>query len=571
MIRYVRDHIAGLLEAIGIGEVGIILATPPKKEMGDVAFPVFQYAKEHKLNPAAAAKILAEKFNAETEDTLVERSEAFGPYVNFFLNHVELARIVLNLSKHVQREVQGNGTIIIEYACPNTHKALHIGHLRNLILGESLVRLHEYAGYRVIRTNYQGDVGMHIAKCLWGIEKLHDEYKSVQTQGISDRVKFISKAYALGATEFEKNESVQEEIKGYNEMIYKKDEAIREVYEKTRDWSLEYLEKMYQILDTKFDRYYFESEVFDRAIEIVNTGKKKKIFESSQGAVIFKGSECGLHDRVFLNSKGLPTYEAKDLALAEKQFEEFHPDGVYHVIGPEQADYLKVVFKALESTLPESTGKEFHLPYGWVTLKGGKMSSRTGNVVTAEDLIGEVKEHIAAHMEASEVKAQLAQEEKELTIDRVSMGAVKYAFLKTGRMNDIVFDMQESVSTSGDSGPYLLYIVARFKSILGKSTISQNGHEPYIPPVLESAEKELITKLGEFEAVIDEVIEKKDPSGLAQYQFELAQAGNHFYHECPVLNAPEPIQGFRLALIAEVVHTMERGFDLLGIASVEHM
>ncbi len=572
MIRYVRDHIGGLLEAIGIGEAGIILTTPPKKEMGDVAFPVFQYAKENKMSPVEAAKLLAEKFNIETEDVLVERAEAFGPYVNFFLNDKELAQIILNLQNHIQPAVSDSkGTIIIEFICANTHKAFHIGHLRNAILGESLVRLHEYAGYRVIRTTYGGDVGMHIAKCLWGIEKMKSDYEAIKEAPLSERMKFIGKVYAYGATEFEKSESVQEEVKKYNEMVYERNDAIKEVYETTRSWSLEYLESIYNSLDITFDRYYFESEMFERAVEIVGDGLKEGIFEKSQGAVIFKGSDHDLHDRVFLNSKGFPVYEAKDLALAEKHFSEFNPDAIYHVIGPEQADYLKVVFKALESTLPESTGKEFHLPYGWVTLKGGKMSSRTGNVVTAEDLIGEVKESIREHMETSEIKAKLSKEEKAETVERVSMGAVKYAFLKTGRVNDIVFDMQESISTSGDSGPYLLYIVARFKSILSKRAPASHGRELYIPDVMESAERELILCLGEFDAALRLAVEKRDPSYIAQYLFELSQSANHFYHECPVLNASEPTQEFRLALIERVVHTMERGFDLLGITTVEHM
>lgn len=572
MIQYVKDHVGGLLEAIGVPEKSITLTNPPKSEMGNIAFPVFQYAKEHKLPPVDAAKQLAEKFNQETEDTLVERAEAFGPYVNFFLNDQELARIVLNLSEHTVSSVpDSKGTIIIEYACPNTHKAFHIGHLRNVILGESLVRLHEYAGYRVIRTNYQGDVGMHIAKCLWGIEKLSDEYNTVKEASLEERIKFVGKAYAHGATAFEANEKAQEEIKRYNEMIYEKNEAVAEVYETTRGWSLEYLEKIYNVLDTKFDRYYFESEVFERAEKIVHDQVVKEVFVQSEGAVIFKGSEHGLHDRVFFTTAGFPTYEAKDLALAEKHFSEFHPDGVFHVIGPEQADYLKVVFKALEFTLPESKGKEFHLPYGWVTLKGGKMSSRTGNVIPAEDLIREVEEHIKEHIEKSEVKAELSPEDKEITIKKVSMGAIKYAFLKTGRLNDMVFDMEESVSTAGDSGPYLLYIVARFKSILGKSTLGKNGKELYIPSVLEPTEKELITKLGGFETAVTEAVEKQDPSYIAQYQFELAQAGSRFYQECPVLGSPETIQGFRLALIQSTVRTLEQGFDLLAMQTVEQM
>lgn len=574
MIGYVRDHIAGLLEAVGIGEQYITLTDPPQKKMGDVAFPVFQYAKELKKNPIEVANGLAEKFNQETEDTLVERAEAFGPYVNFFLNDRELASVVLNLGERVRpRVADSQGTIMIEFICANTHKAFHIGHLRNAILGESLVRLHEYAGYRVIRTTYGGDVGMHIAKCLWGIEHWQDDGYDAAKKNVlvSERMKFIGKAYAYGATQFEKDEKAQEEIKRYNEMIYQKDPAIADVYETTRSWSLENLERIYQLLDIRFDRYYFESEVFDRAIEIVSEGLANGIFEKSDGAVIFRGSAHDLHDRVFLNRAGLPTYEAKDLALAEKQFDEFHPDAIYHVIGPEQSEYLKVLFKTLEFTLPESKGKEFHIPYGWVDLKGVKMSSRTGDVVTAEDLIAEVKMSIREHMDSSEAKVKVSPEEKERIIENVSMGAVKYAFLKTGRVNNITFDVQESISTSGDSGPYLLYIVARFKSILAKNTSDIRVSSVTVPDVLNPFERAVIMKLGEFEGVVREAIEAKDPSKIAHYQFELSQVANQFYHECPVLDSEEMVRRFRLTLIETVVRTMEHGFDLLGITTVENM
>lgn len=575
MIKKIEKDIKTILKDVGFDAFNNIeFSIPPKRDMGDCAFPCFEIAKNLKQNPAQVAQDIVEKIKKLKGHKFIDEVKAFGPYVNFFLNAQELAKIVLGENDDERgKDKLGKGMrVMVEFAHPNTHKAFHIGHLRNITTGESIVRILENAGYKVIRANYQGDVGMHIAKCLWGVlskkykvESIKDELKA-----IDDKVAFLGKAYAAGSKAFEESEEAKKEIVEINDKIYSKDKEIKEVYQETRGWSLEYFNKVYTRVGSHFDRLYFESETFRRGIEIVEKFLKKGIFKESEGAIIFEGSKHGLHDRVFINSKGFPTYEAKDLALAELQFKEYSPDAIYHVVAREQSEYFKVMFKALEYTLPKSIGKEKHLVYGWVSLKEGKMSSRTGNVVLGEWLLDEVKSRILEIMKNGEVKVTVGN--REGIAERVALAAVKYAFLKTGISNDIQFDMKESISTSGDSGPYLLYIVARIKSILRKADVTERLRVTKYGDVLEPVEKKLLMQLARFGEATEKAALELDPSKIAQYLFTLAQDFNNFYHECPVLQAEdEAVKKFRFTLIQAVERVMTRGLYLLGVEVVEEM
>ena len=570
MILEIKKQIKNLLQEAGV-EVEIDLVYPPKAELGDLALPCFALAKAMKVNPIEAAKAVTEKL--KTKDLkLVDKIEAAGPYVNFYLNSQALADLVLREIKKQGKNYGKNNLgkskkILVEFAQPNTHKAFHIGHLRGTLAGESLARILENADYKVTRVNYQGDVGMHIAKCLWGISQIRNyksEIRNLKT--IAEKVKWLGEAYAAGAKAFEESEKSRQEITAINEKIYLgEDKEIKKLYKATRAWSLAYFAKIYKRLGTKFDRFYFESAMARAAIEIVKAALRAGVLEQSQGAVIFAGSKQGLHDRVFLNRLGLPTYEAKDLALAEKQFKEFNPDKIIHVVAREQSEYFKVLFKVLEKTLPESRGREKHLLYGWVSLKSGKMSSRAGQVVLGEWLLDGIKKEIDDIMKDSRVG------DKDRVAEAVASAAVKYAFLKTGLKNDINFDFKESVSLSGDSGPYLLYIVARIKSILNKSKGIKKLKVKKSNFTVNEYEKSLLLKLAEFPEAAARAARALDPSVLAQYLFNLAQLFNSFYTQCPILKAEKEVKSFRLSLIQAVEPVMERGLSLLGIKTVDKM
>ena len=300
----------------------ISFTAPPKPEMGDIAFACFGLAKEWKKSPNdVALEITGKLKEIKKKLDIVERVDAIGPYVNFFLNGSEVAKEVLKTigkekGKYGVHKDGAKKKILVEFACPNPMKAFHLGHLRNTITGESVSRILENAGYAVVRVNYQGDVGRHIAMSLWGVQQLHDEFELVLEKTLEEQVNFLGRAYAYGAQAFEKDEGAKREILELNKKVYAKDESIIEIYDIARAWSLEYFETIYTRLGTHFDELYFESEVWERGLEIVRAFLKQSVFVESQGAVIFPGSEHGLHDRVFISSEGNATYEAKDLALS---------------------------------------------------------------------------------------------------------------------------------------------------------------------------------------------------------------------------------------------------------------
>lgn len=571
------------------------LAYPPKPEFGDLSLPCFNLAKE--LTRLCGQ----EKTAVETAEFLVGRvvlnevvvaAKAIGPFINFTFNKQKLAagaikEILETKERYGLNKTGRNKKVMIEFAHPNTHKAFHIGHLRNILTGEALARILAANGHEIIRANYQGDIGPHIAKCLWGVSRLKKEYQEAGRAGLKMKAEFLGQAYALGSQNYEASEAAKKEITELNKKIYNQDKSVMKIYQTTRKWSLDYFAGVYKRLKIKFDRLYFESEVFKSGRRLVLKNLKKGIFKESQGAVIFAGEPYGLHTRVFINAQGNPTYEAKDMGLAELQFKEFKPAKILHLVGPEQAEYFKVIIKALELVMPKSKGREAHLRYGWVKLREGKMSSRLGNVVLGEWLLDEAKKEVLKIMKgkrnlknkSSAISKKVL--DKDEVAGKVSLAAVKYSILKNGVNADIAFGLEESVSFSGASGPYLQYTYARINSIVRKSKVkSQKSRSRADQPLAEKVEyknlveaKEavLVNKLARYPEMVVLAGKNYDPSEIAKYLFELAQEFNDYYHSVPVLKAKIDIRQARLALIMAVKQTLANGLGLLGIETVEEM
>lgn len=554
-----------------------------------------------------------------------------GPgFINFYLKNDYLVKVmqdVLDEKENFGKSEKNSGhRVMVEFAHPNTHKAFHIGHLRNIVTGESVVRLLEATGFEVVRANYQGDVGMHIAKAIYGltwifvkdedfnhkvtedtIELVNKGVSQMEEKPLAERIEFIGKAYAAGSKLYEENEIAKAAIIKINKVIYKNDidkafNMYFDIYKRTRLWSLEYFESIYKRVYSRFDRLFFESETYEPGKKYAEEALQKGIFEESKGAIIFPGSEYGLHDRVFITGEGVPTYEAKDLGLVKLQLSEYGDvEKIIHIVGPEQTEYFKVVFKAQELLFTETKGKQLHVPYGWVRLKDGKMSSRMGNVVLGEMLLDEAKKGIIKRMfrnsstyaDDHKLTEILGKGDKGIVVrgkrpditleetkeaEKISVGAVKYSFLKVGRDQDIAFDIKESISLEGNSGPYMQYSVVRAKSILSKAKVGEVD-KVVAPEDINEDELSLLRSFPMFSEIVENASNNYSPNLLCNYLYDLAQKFNKFYNSNRILdkssdpqsiiNDPQTI--FRLALTASTAQILTNGLGILGIKVPEKM
>lgn len=548
-----------------------------------------QLAGELKKSPREVAQIIVDSFEKGTE---IEKVEIAGPgFINFYLSNTYLINEVKEILKqkddYFKLDVKKGKKIVIEYTDPNPFKILHVGHLYTNIVGESYARLQEALGADVKRAIYQGDVGLHVAKTLWGLEKKlreeNVEFNSLESLNLSSRVKYLGEAYVLGSEYYDEKEDAQaqEEIDNLNYYIFslcvpelpEKDfgiyekEQIKEKYLKGKEWCMEYFETIYKKLGTKFDYYFLESETSSIGLDIVMKNMET-VFKKDAGAVIYEGEESkGLHTRVFVNKFGIPTYEAKDLGLAIKKGELIDYDESIIITGKEQAGYFRVVLDALSRINKGLAEKTTHIPHGLIkSVEGKKLSSRKG-VAGAEELIDTTAQQ-AMEMMKENGRVTEGIEEKSL---KIAIAAIKYAFLKVGVGSDIVFDSTKALSFDGDTGPYLLYVYARCKSLLKNNTESENGGDIEEGVLENAAVKGLSETLSRSKYILLNSGVNYSPSTLSQYIFDLAQSFNNFYQQVSVLEAPEKDRASLLAIVQATMLTMKNGLELLGIGVVDEM
>ncbi len=546
-----------------------ILVDIPKDESADYSVnTALQCSKELGKNSKDIAQEILKEIKDNDEFEKIEIAEP--GFIYFTLKKESLIDLMLNSKESWRNEDLLKGQkIMVEFAHPNTHKAFHIGHLRNICLGESLVRLLESQEGEIFRANYQGDIGPHVAKCLWALKQEKKEIiEKISKSSPQEKAEFLGKMYAKGGSTYEKDEASKSEILKINKIIYEEnDESIINLYKISRQWSLDYFDFIYERLGTKkFDRLFFESEVWESGKEIVekNTGK---VFKESNGAVVFEGEDFGLHTRVFISSEGNPTYEAKEMGLAVLQKETFDYDKNIHVVANEQATYFKVVIEAMYQIFPELKGRQEHLSYGMVKLTSGKMSSRTGDVITAEWLIDEAKAKILKILE----DRGLTKEEKEDIADKVAIGAIKFTMLHTMAKNDIAFDLEKAVRLDGDSGPYLQYAHARICSILSKT--GEIG-ECFLQDFDEFNEYDwkLLKKIQYFPYHVSRSAKEMSPHHLTHYLLKLVSEFSSWYSKNSVQNAEsDSLKIARIELLKFLRTTLKKALYLLGIEAPEKM
>lgn len=504
-------------------------------------------AKELHHPPMEIAKELEEVLEGAFQKSIIS-STAPG-FLNFKLSDDYLANFVDNFAGITPGSTYAGKTVICEFSDPNPFKVLHVGHLYTSIVGDSIGNLYEYAGAKVIRANFGGDVGLHVAKTMYALRQ-----KDIKDLQIED----IAKCYIEGTALYDEDETAKAEITELNKEIYKinsenlHDSPLAELYWKGRELSYAYFDDFYTHIGVKFDKYYPESTVAALGYKTVKEQLKNGVYEMSDGAVIFNGEKYGLHTRVFINREDVPTYETKDVGLIFTKWQDWHFDKSIVITGNEQLDYMKVVLKSVEQYAPELVEKTNHLTHGLVKLPGGvKMSSRKGNFLKAVDVL---------NMVSDALKAEYNTED-----EKVALAAMKYAFLKYKMGGDIIFDPNESVKMTGNSGPYLLYSCVRAKKILSNAKNEKSSKKT----TFEESERELIKKLLSYKDVLNEAVSEMAPHKIANYAYELAQDFSRFYENCPVVGSKEESE--RLKLVKIYLDTMTHALSILDIEIPEEM
>ncbi len=550
MRQELEQAIAGACKELFNVDVEVDL-TRPDEQFGDYATSVaLQLGKRLDKNPREVAETLK---SALKHPSIVSADIAGPGFINLTLTDAALTK----LAAQKPMRVLAGKEVVAEYSDPNPFKVLHAGHLYTSVVGDGIASLLEAAGAKVHRVNFGGDVGLHVGKTMWAILRELGGENPDGLKAIENHAEWLTKAYIEGTTAYDENEAAKAEITTLNKRVYQlhadgdKESAFAQIYWTCRQWSYDYFDEFYKRIGSSFEKYYPESEVAELGVQTVKE-HIPDVFVESEGAIVFKGEDHDLHTRVFVNSEGLPTYEAKDVGLIVAKKRDYNFDKSVVITGNEQAQYMAVVLKAIEQFAPELSTATTHLTHGMVKLAGGvKMSSRKGNILRAIDVIDAAR---AANQKTT-------GKDDETT----ALAAVKYALLKNRMGGDVIYDPAESVALEGNSGPYLQYAHARARSILAKSKVQS----PKSSEKLQKDERSLLRKIGEYTEVVDRAVQELMPHHVCTYLYELAQVFNRFYENNRVLD--DPRQAVRLNLVQAYADTLKSGLELLNIPAPDRM
>ena len=561
---------------------------PKNLEFGDYSFTklIKILAKVKKDNPDSfknvenitdTQKSLIAVMNSK-KPTEIEKIEIVGPgFINFYLSKeffVNSIKEIHDVEKWGSNSFSSGKKVMVEYTDPNPFKPFHIGHLMTNAIGESVARIFEYSGADVIRANYQGDVGLHVAKAIYGIIKNQSGLDHIKKQSVEFQATFIGEQYSWASGEYDDLPEAKAEIDAINKKVYERsDSEINEIYDWGRKVTLEAFETLYKTLGTKFSPncYFFESIMAPIGKKVVeeNIGK---VFEESDGAVVFKAENYNpkLHTRVFITKQGLPTYEAKEIGLTITKFKQENPDTSIVVTAIEQGRYMEVVQKAISLIHPNYESRMKHVTHGMMRFSNGKMSSRKGNVITGESLLNDSYELVYEKL----ADRGFSENQKDTIAHQIGVAAIKFTILKQALGGNIIYDEEKSLSFEGDSGPYVQYSLVRAYSVLekGDREIAFKNLNINIQPKADWETITLEKYLYRFPEIVERSYKELEPHHIATYLLEICSAFNSFYSQQQIVEISDhKASQYRLLIVKSFIETAKAGLYLLGISVPEKM
>ncbi len=563
MLDAYRREISKIFKKEGLVVPVEVIEEPKSKEHGDLAVPCFQFAKEFKKSPQAIAEELKDKLKLSKEFLKVENA---GPYLNFFIDYKKIAkeflsRINTKKEKFASGAVKRKKKVMIEFCSPNTNKPLHLGHLRNMVLGESMYSIMDYMGDDVVKSCLVNDRGVHICKSmlaydLWGNGVTPKDAKKKGDHLVGD--------FYVKYSEHEDDE-LESKVKEMLQHWEEGDKKVIDLWKRMNRWVLEGFEETYKKIGVSFDKLYYESELYDKGKEMIMDAYKKGKFIEKDGAIIAQLEEYGLPDKVLIRSDGTTIYMTQDIYLATKKIEDYGLDSSIYVVGSEQDLHFKQLFRILAILGYKQADRCFHMSYGMVNLPEGKMKSREGTVVDADDLLEKL--HEMARHEVYTRDPSLAREEANSRAMKIALAGLKFYLAKQDPVKDMTYDPKASISFEGETGPYVQYTIVRIWSIMSKS---ETGYTTKVNlDRLEAEELDLVSFMIRYEDVLEQAYEKMRPNLIANYLIELSQRFNAYYHDTKIINTG--MEKERLYLIRALSIILSSGLSLLGIEVPEKM
>lgn len=562
-----KEKIASMLsEATGIEveKVLKLVEIPPKKEMGDFAFPTFTLAKEFKKAP----NIIAQEIKEKLDPTSFERIENMGPYVNFFLDKGSFAKDlvskILTEKENYGKSNTGNGrSVLIDYSSPNIAKPFNVALMYTTCLGNALHRIFSFEGYNAVGINHIGDYGTQFGKLIYAYTQWGDESALEE-----DPIKELTRIYVKFHQEAEKDPSLDDKGRAHFKNLEDGKEFEVKLWERFRELSLKDFKKVYDMLDIKFDSVKGEAFYQDMMPKVIDEIKNSGILTESQGANVVMLDEYKMPPAIVLKSDGSSIYITRDIAAAEYRKKTYDFYKALYVVANDQALHFKQLFKVLELMGHEWAKDMVHVGFGLIKFKGMKFSTRQGNIMYLEDFLNDAIKIVTDII--NEKNPDLA--DKEEVAKKVAIGGVKFIYLKNNREKEINFDFEEVLNFDGETGPYVQYTYARGKSILRKNDAENANFENADLSLLKEVEEfELIKTLSQFNQSVLDAIEKYEPSIVTRYTLDVAKSFNKFYNNIQISTSQDDVKLARLALVEASCQVIKNGLNLIGVQVVERM